>query len=121
MSDNWNFKHFKFEDFNCSCCGFNNIDLNFVAKLEDMRIEIGLPFVILSGCRCEKHNKEVGGEPDSAHLKGLAGDIAIPDSGMRNTFIETSYKYFKRRGIGKIFIHVDSDETLPQNVTWVYK
>jgi uncharacterized protein YcbK (DUF882 family) len=30
---------------------------------------------ISSGARCEKHNKEVGGLPGSAHLLGIAADI----------------------------------------------
>ena len=116
----WTFKYFNKEEFDCPDCGFNNIDYDFVAKLELMREKLGMPFKITSGCRCEKHNKDAGGKPDSAHLKGLAADIAVTGSRTRFTLIRLAYGFFLRIGVGRTFIHLDDDKALPQYVMWVY-
>ncbi len=116
----WTFRHFQKSEFACNCnCGFDDINYDLVRKLEIIRDTIGMPLKVLSGCRCAKHNKAVGGEEDSAHLRGNASDIEVITSRLRNVFLRLSFKYFTRRGIYKTFIHVDVDESLPQNVTWV--
>ena len=49
---------------------------DFLRKLDKARGIAGIPFRINSGYRTEAHNRKVGGVNDSAHLKGLAVDIA---------------------------------------------
>jgi len=114
-------KYFKDSEFACPCCGANEMDKTFVERLDLARDIAGVPFVITSGFRCEKHNSEVGGKKDSAHLKGLAVDIKCATSHDRNRMIRAfALMGFKRFGIGKTFIHVDEDPDLPQEVTWLY-
>lgn len=74
-----NFKHFKQSEFTCKCgCGLNNINLNLVNVLEKIRDHFGGHAVhITSGCRCTKHNKDVGGVQGSRHVIGKASDIYI--------------------------------------------
>lgn len=73
-----NIKHFKKEEFTCKCgCGMNNIDLRLVKILDDIRESFGKPCVVTSGCRCAKHNKNVGGVQGSRHVLGKAADIYI--------------------------------------------
>lgn len=74
-----NVEHFKKSEFACKDgCGFNNIDINLVKLLEQIREHFGgKPLIISSGCRCAKHNKEVGGVQGSRHVKGKASDIYI--------------------------------------------
>lgn len=55
-------------------CGFDEIDERLVHRLQVVRDIMGLPIKINSGCRCSKHNKEVGGESVSFHLAGMAAD-----------------------------------------------
>ena len=97
------------------------MDMSFLYMLDKARDIAGIPFIIESGYRCEKHNREVGGKPDSAHLYGLASDIRATTSRQRflivNSLLEVG---FKRIGVAKTFIHVDNDSTKPQNVMWVY-
>ena len=45
--------------------------------LDKARDIAGVPFVITSGFRTEVENKAVGGVANSAHLKGMAADIAV--------------------------------------------
>lgn len=74
-----NVEHFKKSEFACKCgCGFDEVDLKLVRLLEDIREHFGgKPLYISSGCRCAKHNKEVGGVQGSRHVQGKASDIYI--------------------------------------------
>jgi uncharacterized protein YcbK (DUF882 family) len=115
------FDYFKIEEFACSCCGKNEIDPQFVKKLDDARRLAKIPFIITSGYRCEKHNKEVGGSPNSSHLKGIAVDISCQTSTSRYLIVNALIRAgFNRIGIAKDFIHCDIDKDKPQEVIWVY-
>ena len=70
-------KNFKASEFACKCgCKFNNIDPRVMIMAQVIRDELGVPVRVNSGCRCEKHNAEVGGAKDSKHTKGLAADLS---------------------------------------------
>ena len=113
-------KHFKHEEFQCSCgCGFNEINPILVQKLDILRELLGMPLKIHSGCRCEAYNKKVGGKTDSAHTRGKAADIGINGGVMRYAFLLLALKHFKRVGVYGTFCHVDVDTELPQMVVWV--
>ena len=75
----WNFPHFQRSEFACKCgCGFDDINLRLVQILEDIRSHFGgNPVIITSGCRCAKHNAEVGGVQGSRHVLGKASDFYI--------------------------------------------
>ena len=106
-------KHFDRAEFACKCgCGYNDISVLLVEKLERARAACGVKFVITSGCRCEKHNEKVGGVKNSSHIKGYAADIALDDYN-RVIIIQVLRKEFNRIVIAKTFIHVDIDPALP--------
>jgi hypothetical protein len=118
-------RYFKLEEFACPCCGLKRIDPKLLVKLDDLRHECGIPFHINSGCRCNQHNKDVGGVDSSSHtIQGdgftHAVDIRCKTSRDRYTILLHVYKYFNRVGIAKTFIHVDNDASKSQHVTWVY-
>ena len=114
-------KYFKLEEFKCPCCGEVHMDDKFLSMLDLARTIAGIPFVITSGYRCKKHNKEIGGVPDSAHTKGLASDIRVNNSIERYMIVVSLLQAgFNRIGIGSDFIHVDCDESKPQYVIWTY-
>ena len=70
--------HFEREEFACKDgCGFDDVDLRLVGVLELLRTIINAEIVITSGCRCENHNREVGGKPESYHLGGGAADFTM--------------------------------------------
>ena len=115
--------HFKASEFACPDCGQNHIHIELVQALESVRDIYQKPIVINSGYRCQKHNKEVGGVPNSAHTRGWGSDLRC--EGSRNRFellraIMLSGK-FNRVGIGKDFIHVDLDPDKDPKVAWLYQ
>ena len=115
------FHYFTIDEFKCKCCGVENMNRAFIHKLDSTRSIAGVPFTVVSGYRCEKHNTEVGGKSDSAHLRGLAADIAVIGSCGRFKILDAAFRLgFNRIGIGKTFIHLDTDKSLPPQVIWLY-
>ena len=110
-------------EFKCPCCGLGPDRMNpvFVARLDQARGLAGVPFLITSGWRCERHNAEVGGSETSSHMKGLAVDIECRLSGARFQILwALRVVGFNRIGIRKDFIHVDMDYDKPPRLVWVY-
>lgn len=100
-------KNFRREEFACKCaCGLDGISPVLVDTLQRMRDDIGKPIVVNSGVRCAKHNAEVGGEPNSYHLKGMAADIRVADM-KPATVAAVAMRYFRGVGIYRTFVHVD--------------
>ena len=113
--------HFKPEEFRCPCCGLAHVEKALLDKLEVAREIYGRPMVIASGVRCKKHNEEVGGVPESAHVKGEAADVACSFGTNRYDMLMAFFAAgFQRIGVSSTFIHVDVSETLPQKVCWTY-
>lgn len=107
----------------CRCgCGMN-ITRQLLIKLNEAREVAAVPFVITSGARCANHNRNVGGTPNSSHLRGLAVDIACPSSQARFAILKGLYAAgFRRIGYNqaKNFFHCDIGESLPQDVFFEY-
>ena len=100
---------------------FDKMDGLFLEMLDDARDIAGIPFRITSSFRTPEYNAKIGGSKNSAHLRGKAVDIACDNSGERWQIVSALLKVgFRRIGIGKTFIHVDLDDSLPQNVIWLY-
>lgn len=70
-------KDFNRKEFACPCCGKDNIDMRLVETVQAIRDAVGAPVIVNSGVRCAKHNKAVGGAPNSSHLSGYAADIYV--------------------------------------------
>lgn len=127
LSDNFAAKEF------CCLCGKCNystdegvdkfINRNLILLLEAMRSFMDRPIKITSGIRCPEHNKAVGGEDNSAHLRGEAADIRIAGSVERYELVMAAMtKGCRRIGVYKDqdIVHVDvSTHGVPQDVMWV--
>lgn len=71
-------KNFSRDEFTCHCgCGSNNINPRLVLILQKVRDHFGMPLHIMSGVRCVKHNRKIGGAKNSQHLSGNAADVKI--------------------------------------------
>lgn len=98
-----------------------NMDANFLCKLDEAREYAGIPFIINSAYRSVADNERVGGKKNSSHLKGLAVDIKTTDSRTRFLILDALFMVgFTRIGIADTFIHVDLDSDKSQNVVWTY-
>ena len=97
-----------------------NMNVDFLAKLDEAREYAGIPFVINSAYRGPEHPLSIE-NPTSSHIKGLAVDIKAKDSTTRGLILDALRMVgFNRIGIAKSFIHVDLDTEKAQNVTWLY-
>lgn len=114
--------NFKQEEFACKCgCGAAGMKPSFILKLQEARVIAGVPFVIRSGFRCRQHNLDVGALKSSSHSRGYAADIEAKSSYNRFRLVRGCIRAgFTRIGIGKDFVHVDSDRNKPGEVIWLY-
>ena len=70
--------NFSRSEFACKCgCGHDNVSPVLANLLQELRDHLDRAVCVLSGCRCEVHNKAVGGVSNSAHITGEAADIYV--------------------------------------------
>lgn len=92
-------KWFKEQELCCKCCGQlppfarENNEALVCEVLDPAREKLGSPIVVNSGYRCPKHNKEVGGVPNSQHMRGEACDIRCTDNKRLVQIIEQGGKF----------------------------
>ena len=87
----------------------DNMNVDFLAKLDEAREFAGIPFIINSAYRSPSHPESIK-NPTSSHIKGLAVDISAKDSRQRFLILDALMMVgFSRIGIAGTFIHVDLD------------
>ena len=101
---------FSRSEFACRCgCGFAAVDSELLSVLMAVRLSFGVPVKITSACRCESHNRAVGGSAGSFHAKGMAADIVV--SGVEPSEVERflDVRFGDSLGVGvySSFTHVD--------------
>ena len=117
--------NFYLDEFECKCsCGANDISMDLVRRIQEVRDTLGEPMRITSGVRCSSHNASpsVGGSPNSSHIEGnsTAVDIACHNSVYRQKLLKSIMPVFDRVGIAKTFIHCDVDPNKTAGVIWLY-
>lgn len=118
-----NFYRGEFEEEGCDV----RIDPFLPKVCQAIRNAWGRPVYITSGVRSPEHNIEVGGAPNSSHLRGLAVDISDNKEGQ---MLSSKFRYvvldtlmsmgIRRVGIAETFIHFDVDKEKGQDVIWTY-
>ncbi len=110
-------KNFTMKELSCPCCNVMGCKPAAIEQLQFFRDLYG-PLPLISAYRCPKHNAEVGGEPDSRHMEGLAFDIVCPKEG-RYRMIEIAMSCgFHGIGLGENMIHIDY--RLSNKSMWLY-
>lgn len=111
--------YFADKELACPCCGENGTNEKSLEMLNKARHSAGVPFVINSAYRCQKHNAKVKGSTTSSHMKGYAFDIKAKDSPTRYKVLRSLFRAgFKRVGVYETFIHVDNDPSKTEGVIW---
>lgn len=115
-------RYFKPSEFACKCgCGrgYDEMDKKLLEMLDSLREKSGIPLVINSAYRCSEHNKTIGGVANSAHTKGKAVDIRCTDSKNRFKILKAAFEVgFRRIEPKSTWVHVDVDESKPQDVVF---
>ena len=113
-------KHFTREELDCQVTGTNNMEIEFLEKLDELRAYCGFPFVITSGYRHPTlHPIERKKDVPGTHAQGIAADIKITNAADRFTLVNNAVKLgFTGIGVASDFIHVDTRGTTP--VMWTY-
>ena len=114
-------RNFTNDEFKCPCCGKEEMDRGFIARLQTAREIADTSFRINSGWRCQNHNDEVGGAKGSSHLTGHAADVQVTTSQKRFAVVDALREAgFERIGVARTFVHVDDDPDKSQRVMWLY-
>ena len=112
-------RNFKRSEFACKCgCGYSDISQTLVNTVQEIRDYIGKSVIIVSGCRCQEHNRKVGGVRDSAHTTGEAADIMVKgwDAVELGSHVKNLYEAGKLRSLtyayfpGRLTIHIGVDK-----------
>ena len=116
-------KHFHIREFDCSHTGTggDNMDPEFLERLDQLRGICGFPFRITSGWRDSSHPAEARkAEPGTGtHCQGIAADIAVSNGFERMNIVHEALKLnFNGIGVAKGFVHIDDRKTTP--VMWTY-
>ena len=116
-------KYFKAAEFaRCTpACSIDQMDEEFLALMDRVRVAAGIPLVVNCAYRSRIWELQHGRSGASAHCKGKAMDIRCNTSQNRYKIIAAALKCgITRIGVGKTFVHLDNDTSLPQNVIWDY-
>jgi len=116
-------KYFSAKEFRACTpsCSIEQMDAGFLELLDRVREAAGIPLVLNCAFRSKAHEKEMGRSGNSAHTRGRAVDIRCNTSANRYKIVAAALGCGIRRiGIGKTFVHLDNDDTLPQGVMWDY-
>lgn len=109
--------NFKVREFACKD-GSDKIliDSDLVELLQKIRNNFNKPVKITSGYRTVEHNKKVGGEKNSYHLKGQASDFQVV--GINPILVAMYCEKINAGGIGvyKNFTHID---TRTKQARWI--
>lgn len=103
----------------------NCMDRELIFMLQQLEARTDYPIFewINSAARSPSHNSKVGGVSNSSHKMPTckAVDIKAYSKSIRNHLVSAARDVgFKRIGVGKTFVHLDTDDLKSQYVAWGY-
>lgn len=113
-----NFKYFKIEDFDCKETGENEISVDFIHSLDQLREACNFPFIITSGYRSKEHSVEKRKQNPGTHAQGIAADIKVSGGAQRLAIVKHASAMGMSVGVAKTFVHVDIRKT--PAMCWCY-
>ena len=102
-------------------CSLQDMTQEAMDIFDAVRRRAGIPLVINCAYRSPKWDRTMGRSGNSAHTRGLALDIRANASETRMRIVSAALEVgVSRIGIGKGFVHLDIDSSLPEGVMWHY-
>lgn len=102
-------------------CSLQDMRQELMDVVDEVRRRAGIPLIASCAYRSKEWDVARGRSGNSAHTKGLGIDIVANSSATRMKIVSAALSAgVGRIGIGKGFVHLDIDESLPQNVMWHY-
>ncbi len=131
MSNNTPWPHFSEAELTCHCgCRRQEMDQNFMAKLEALRLEFGKSMPVTSGFRCPMHNAQSSKTGLSGpHITGKAVDIQVSGADAHRLLTLALQHGFTGVGLKQVgphrsrFVHLDAIEPgpgRPRPTIWTY-
>jgi uncharacterized protein YcbK (DUF882 family) len=121
---NWaDYPYFTKAEFDCKHTGKNDMQPEFMAKLQLLREKYGKPMIITSGYRHWTHPVEARkGHTTGEHTRGTCADISCTSGADRYQIVQLALQLsFPRIGIAKNFIHLGiGGAGLPSPTIWDY-
>lgn len=116
-----NLEFFDVSDFDCTHTGRNEMEPEFLVRLDELRRRCGFAFIVTSGYRDPSHPSEARKESPGFHSKGVAADIRVKNGWQRRRIVEEALKMgFLGVGVAKSFVHVDDRAAPNPPVMWTY-
>ena len=124
MIDWSSYQNFSAKEFDCTHCGKNEMQADFMLKLQALRSVYGKPMRITSGYRCPEHPIEAKKAQPGAHASGCACDIGVEGQDAHRLLKLAFAAGFtgvgvQQKGSGR-FIHLDTLEGGPRPNVWSY-
>lgn len=116
-------KYFKEEEFKkCTpSCSLQDMDQEFMTKLDQLREEAGIPLVLNCAYRSPAWEKSKGRSGSGDHPQRKGVDIRCNDSSNRYKILKAAFKLgFRRIGVAKTYIHIGTGSNLSDDVVWMY-
>ena len=117
-------QYFSIDEFNCQETDENEMQDEFLMKLDKLREACGFPFVITSGFRSTNHSNERHKEKAGTHAQGIAADIRATTAAQKYEIVKQALLLgFGGIGVARSFIHVDDRSVTNSNSTpvmWTY-
>lgn len=117
------YPNFSKEEFDCKHTGENNMQHEFMQKLQNIRKVYGKSMKVTSGFRSTKHPIEAKKtHSNGEHTQGTCADIYCDNGSDRFKLITLAIANgVTRIGIAKNFLHLGiGGKGLPNNVIWEY-
>ena len=121
---NWSdYPNFSAQEFHCSHCGANEMNPEFMKRLQKARDIFG-PMRISSGYRCAKHPIEAKKARPGAHASGHAADVPVRAEEAHRLLkiaLEVGFTGIgvQQKGEGR-FIHLDDLDNDLRPTIWSY-
>jgi len=122
-------KHFDISEFDCKETGANDMDVDFLIKLDMLREACGFAFIIISGYRSVLHSKEVKKRKRAekkgltyvrgVHPRGVGADVKYTGGNQLGLIVKyASILGFTGIGIYRHHVHLDMRTALPSVIMW---